>query len=592
MKANTILISIVLIVSLFCVSCSFDSLNALDSSDDTHVRNNSSSSTGISGVYTGYISSWLSDSEAKETKTPGSTEVPLSYNSGDFELSIDDFTEVDIDLSNCEESYLDGAITLVVKNKKIVITNTTANKYNIVLSGESEKGVTVKSASSDIAITLSSLSITSLSTSGEQALNISMDYKSRCLLILEEESVLTGCTEEEANAIKCDGSLIIEGEGSLEVYAKTKNGIVSDNTVVINSGTINIDLDSSTSAGTGIKSAYGYVQNAGSVTITGLNYTEGSENKGIKVEGINEDEGEIEYGKGKGYVLINGGELTIKTTGKGITASFDPDEDGDTENSTYDPSADIFINNGLITITTLATPREDSSSSSNDGVSPEGIEGKNSVTINGGKIILNTTDDAINTSLKGSKITINGGLIYAHSTLNDAVDTNGTITITGGTLISFGAGTPEGGIDSDSDSNFIYTGGTVIALGGSNNLPGGSGSSGYYFTSSSFSMGGPGQNMRKMGGGSSISGGDTICLLDSKENVIIAFTIPENADTTSLFIASSLFENGKSYYISSDSSIESSDYLFASSLAFGNVECTIDSSTCYTVTNRQTSISI
>lgn len=304
-----------------------------------------------------------------------------------------------------------------------------------------------------------------------------------------------GCSGTETNVFKASGSLVISGEGSLDVYAVTKNGIVSDDVIVVNGGNINVELDSTTSGGTGIKPVNGYVQNAGCVTITGLNMTEGMENKGIKVEGD-----ESESGRGKGYVLINGGEIVINTSGKGITAGFDTTEDGDTSSTEKDPSADVFINNGLITITTYATPREDSSADANDGVSPEGIEGKRSVTINGGKIILNTTDDAINTSEDGkASIVINGGLIYAHSSANDAVDSNGTITMNGGVLIALGANVPEGGIDCDNDSNFAYNGGTLIALGGTNNLPQASSSTGYYLSSGmSMSMGGFGGGMPAM----------------------------------------------------------------------------------------------
>ncbi len=67
--------------------------------------------------------------------------------------------------------------------------------------------------------------------------------------------------------------------------------------------------------------------------------TQGNENKGIKVDG---DEDETEYGAGKGYILINGGELAINTSGKGMSAGFDPTEDGDTTSSTYDPSVDVL----------------------------------------------------------------------------------------------------------------------------------------------------------------------------------------------------------------------------------------------------------
>ncbi len=461
--------------------------------------------SGLTGEYSSVITGWITDDEARATVIPTEDQMPSTYNAEDYAFDINDFTEVLIDLSSTEESYSGGAVTVEEKKKKTTITVSGDGMYNIILTGESAKGVTVVSEENDFVLTLRNVTITSAADSDEQALKTKST--TTCFLVLEGENTLTGCSGTETNAVKASGSLVITGEGTLNVYATTKNGIVSDDVIVVNGGTVNVTLDSTTSGGTGIKPVNGYVQNAGTVTVTGLNMTEGMENKGIKVDG---DEEETEYGKGKGYILINGGEITINTSGKGMTAGFDSTEDGDTSSSVNDPSADVYINNGLITITTYATPREDTSVEANDGVSPEGIEGKRSVTINGGKIVLNTTDDAINASEDGkASVTINGGLVYAHSSQNDALDSNGTITISGGILIALGSDVPEGGIDCDSDNRFTYTGGTIIALGGTNQLPQSSSSTGYYLSS--------GMSMN-MGGG--FGGGD--------------MTPPEGFDTSSL----------------------------------------------------------
>ncbi len=443
--------------------------------------------SGLTGEYSSVISGWITDDEARATVIPAEDQMPSTYNAEDYAFDISGYTEVLIDLSSPGESYNGGSVTVEEKKKKTTITVNDGGLYNIVLTGESEKGVTVVSDGNDFVLTLRDVNIVSAADSDEQALK--MKSSTTCFLVLEGENTLTGCSGTETNAVKASGSLVITGEGSLSVCAVTKNGIVSDDVIVINGGTVNVTLDSTTSGGTGIKSVNGYVQNAGVVSITGLNMTEGMENKGIKVDG---DEEETEYGKGKGYILINGGEITINTSGKGITAGFDSTEDGDTSSSENDPSADVFINNGLITVTTYATPREDTSVEADDGVSPEGIEGKRSVTINGGKIIVNTTDDCINASEDGkASVTVNGGLVYAHSSMNDAVDSNGTITVSGGILIALGSDVPEGGIDCDSDSRFTYTGGTIIALGGTNQLPQSSSSTGYYLSSGmSLNMGG------------------------------------------------------------------------------------------------------
>ncbi len=580
----TLFLSVLSLALMLFVSCDFGS-------------SSSSSTSGITGTYSSVISGWITDEDAIKTVTPEKGQIPDKYNESDFTQS-GDFTKIEIDLTNVaavsNESYSIAYETAEgeAESNLIVIKNNSDNSCNFVLSGTSNLGLKITSKK-DFAITLNGVTITSKEGSGKQALNC--NKSSTCFLILSGENTLNGDTSEEANVIKCDGSLVISGEGTLNVNANTKNGIVSDDVIVVNSGTVKVTLDSESSAGTGIKPVNGFVQNGGVIEIVGKNMTEGSENKGIKVEGV-----ESEDGAGKGYVLINGGKLTITTSGKAITAAFDITEDEDNSSTTDAPYADVFINNGLITITTLATPRDDTDNV--DGVSPEGIEGKRSVTINGGKIIINSTDDGINTSNDNSYIKINGGLIYVLSSKNDAVDSNGTIEITGGTLIAFGSGAPEGGIDCDENSRFTYTGGTVIALGGSNNTPSASGTTGYYLYSGSssgmrgFPMG-PGGNGGGPGGGqgqgnSSLSSGDTITLLDSSGNVILAFTIPNGADTSNLLIASSSLKKGSTYSLSLSSTVESREYTFSDVLYLGEVEVSTAASDSYTISSLGTSISL
>ncbi len=490
---KTTILSIVLLVCFVGVSCSSCNADVIGSSNSSDDSGSTSKGATLTGTYSSSISGWVSDEEARATVTPNADQMPSTYNAEDFVYDVDEYTQVEIDLSNLGSSYADGDITVEAKAKKTTITLGNAAKYNVILSGESEVGVTIAS-DYDFVLTLDSVAVSSKGGSDEQALKTKGG--ATCFLVLVGESTLTGCMDESGetntNAVKAGGSLVISGDGVLNVVGNTKHGIVSDDVVCIQSGTVNVTLNPETSAGTGIKPVNGYVQNGGVVNITALNMTQGSENKGIKVDG---DEDETEYGAGKGYILINGGELTINTSGKGMTAGFNPTEDGDTNSSENDPSADVFINNGLITIMTYAAPREDTYTngvSNDDGVSPEGIEGKHSVTINGGKIVINATDDCINTSVEGeSYIVINGGLIYAHSSANDAVDSNGTIEMNGGVLIALGTGAPECGIDCDEDSRFTYTGGTIVAMGGGNQLPSGSGTTGYVLTTGAgMSMGG------------------------------------------------------------------------------------------------------
>jgi hypothetical protein len=65
---------------------------------------------------------------------------------------------------------------------------------------------------------------------------------------------------------------------------------------------------------------------------------------------------------------------------------------------------------------------------------------------------------------------INGGKLYCKATNNDAIDSNGTITITGGVIIAVGASSPECGIDCDNNT-FKITGGVIFSIGGSTSTP-------------------------------------------------------------------------------------------------------------------------
>lgn len=99
--------------------------------------------------------------------------------------------------------------------------------------------------------------------------------------------------------------------------------------------------------------------------------------------------------------------------------------------------------------------------------SEEGIESKNDIIVNGGNVKVNSNDDALNAS---NDITINGGEVYANASKGDAIDSNGTIHITGGTVTAIGADMPEASIDCDGN-NLIITGGTIIGAAGSTSMP-------------------------------------------------------------------------------------------------------------------------
>lgn len=93
-----------------------------------------------------------------------------------------------------------------------------------------------------------------------------------------------------------------------------------------------------------------------------------------------------------------------------VIAKWDIDENAETTNTTDDPYPYVKITGGTVTVNTRGTDADGISVSEKTSLSPEEIEGKQAVFINGGKITVTTTDDGINASRDGSAtVEINGG---------------------------------------------------------------------------------------------------------------------------------------------------------------------------------------
>lgn len=97
----------------------------------------------------------------------------------------------------------------------------------------------------------------------------------------------------------------------------------------------------------------------------------------------------------------------------------------------------------------------------------EGISSTMHITIAGGTLRVYAEEDGINANNDGvSQIAVTGGYLYVETETGDAIDSNGTITVSGGTVIAVGA-MADGNSGLDADGAVTITGGTVIATGGS-----------------------------------------------------------------------------------------------------------------------------
>lgn len=178
------------------------------------------------------------------------------------------------------------------------------------------------------------------------------------------------------------------------------------------------------------------------------------------------------------------------------------------------------------------------------GSSYEGLEAA-TLNIDSGNLTIQSTDDclnAANSDLSDYSFSLNiaGGTLYMYSSTGDGIDSNGTLTISGGTTQVWTANAADNQ-PLDADGVISITGGVVLAAGGSAgqgmNLSAGQ----PYVIFGSSTMGG------QFGGQSSVSvsSGSTFTIMDSSGNTVYSGTAGCNASYV-VFSSASL-TSGETY---------------------------------------------
>lgn len=300
------------------------------------------------------------------------------------------------------------------------LTINEAGTYTITGSC-SEGSVKVKKETTGVTLILKDLTLSS-TTTAPISLNKSTETTIQVVgtvTLTDKEDASTEDTNEDFEGacikVKSGASLNIKGNGTLNADGTNcKNGIkggatsqiVIDGSVTFNINAVNNGLAAD-----------------GSMIINGGTFNVNAEDA-IKCDYDDDDTESI------GDLTINGGTFNIKATSDGIRAN-----------------GKLEINGGKFDIT-----------------AGEGLEGTY-VLINNGTINLNATDDGINASNKSSrypiKAEINGGSITINMGRGDtdAIDSNGELIITGGTINI----TAQSAFDYD--GKVTFTGGTVIVNG-------------------------------------------------------------------------------------------------------------------------------
>ncbi len=301
-----------------------------------------------------------------------------------------------------------------------------------------------------------------------------------------------------------NGQVIISG-GTLigTITAAAAKGVKSDDAMTITGGTITITTTGAGAYDSSDKDAKGCcaLKADGALTIDDGTFTLKSTGTGGK--GISGDTN----------VTINGGTFNITTTGKKYSYS---------SKYTALPKGikadnNLTINGGTLTITTSG------------GEGAEGMESKNTLTINDGTIIITAYDDAINAS---KNVTINGGNVYAYASNNDGIDSNGTLTVTGGVTLAIGTTSPEDGFDCDNNT-FTITGGVLIGMGGDSSTPTASKCTQCVYLLSN----------------KSYTKGKYLTLEDSSGNNIFAFYLPRTYSSAKLLVSCPSMTKGSKYVL-------------------------------------------
>ena len=298
------------------------------------------------------------------------------------------------------------------------------------------------------------------------------------------------------------GYLVVQG-GKLTVTAG-EDGIQSEKELQITGGEINITT-------------------TGEVASGGNDMGWGGGFGGSRVDTSSEDDATSKGIKSGSAMQITGGAITVNSTDHAIHGAAEIIICGgelnlaSSKGKGISSHGDLTVNNGEIDITQ----------------STEGIESKAVLTINGGNIHIKASDDGLNAgggsdSMFGGweqsassdgtvhELIFNGGYVCVNAS-GDGIDSNGKITVNGGTILIGGpTNSGNGALDSGDGNYGIYVnGGMLIAAG----------SIGMAETPSSGST----QRSIAITFESAMPADTTVCVTDEIGNAIVIYTLEKQA---------------------------------------------------------------
>lgn len=350
-----------------------------------------------------------------------------------------------------------------------------------VISGELSNGrIVVNAPKADVRLVLKGASITS---SDGPAIDVQDAGNAIVVLAKDSKNTLTdGATyasgQEATAALFSSDTLTVTGTGSLDVSGSYKDGISSKNGLIITGNTtINVKA-----ADDGLRGKDYLVVEAGTLTVEAGG------------DGLKSSEGNDET---KGFISLGKASVTLTSSDDAITATTDV--------TVKDTTLTITAGGGQAnaTVEEQAAPGQESTADSTTP-SPKGInagvsytQDSGSVTVNaadeglqapfinvaGGELSIAAGDDGINASNgdhvieghenadtesdDGSVLTISGGEVEVSYASSDGIDSNGSAYVKGGIVVVSGqAGEMDGAVDANGETQLVgVTGSPSVSAG-------------------------------------------------------------------------------------------------------------------------------
>ena len=496
MKKMNILMAITAAAML--LACTKDDASDLYNSWGSTISGGSGS--GSSSSYTVSLSDFNID---KTTAEPATSVSPYYPDETEDNIANEDFssaTTVNIVFSSSSVSCdAPSTMTVTTDGAHLTIDHGSDAKVVYNVSGSTNAGSLTIAGEKKYKLCLNGVTITNPDSTAIDLLS-----KKRAYIVLSGTNTLTDGTsskdDDQKAAFYCKGKMLFSGSGSLDVYGNTKNGIASADYIVFSTGN-NVYVKST--ANHGIKANDGIYINGGIINVE----VSADATKGINCESDimvcggrttcittgagawDTTDSEVKGSAGMkadGSITVKGGQLYMKSTGssgKGLSADGTLTVTGGEIYVITKGGTTIYSGSTVTNNYTGSTDRVSSSyKSSPKGIKIDGaisisggntlvsanneaIESKSTIDITGGHVYAYGSDDAINSS---SNMTISGGYVCAHSSGNDGLDANGNCYIKGGVVYAIGTGSPEVGIDANTEGGYkLYVqGGTLVAIGG------------------------------------------------------------------------------------------------------------------------------